>query len=151
MFRIYPTKQALFDAAVVEPFDVFLTEFTARWMAAPTPGGTPEEVLEQFVAELHDLVGKNRELVAALAASGSLTARTQPALAKLVEVGTVIAATHGLPFDPELSVRIAAVMVVSVTMLEDQLFPEAGEALRAEMVRMLIGAARYIPDSGGRP
>jgi AcrR family transcriptional regulator len=148
IFRIYPTKQALFDAAVVEPFDVFLSEFTARWLAAPTPGVTPEEVLQQFVDDLYDMVRANRQLVAALAASGSLTARTQPALAKLVQVGKVIAATHGLPFDPELSVRIAAVMVVSVTMLEDQLFGGAGDRLRAEMVRMLVGAARYIPDSG---
>jgi AcrR family transcriptional regulator len=147
IFRIYPTKQALFDAAVVEPFDHFLSEYTARWLAAPTPGGKPEEVLQQFVEELHDLVRENRQLVAALAASGSLTARTQPALAKLEKMGTVIAETHGLLFDPELSVRIAAVMVVAVTMLEDQLFDGAGDRLVAEMVRMLVGAARYIPNS----
>src|ERR1700752_1928578 len=72
IFRISPTKQALFDAAVVEPFDEFLSEFTARWLAAPMPGGTPEEVLEQFVVDLHDLVRQNRQLVAALATSGSL-------------------------------------------------------------------------------
>jgi AcrR family transcriptional regulator len=147
IFRIYPTKQALFDAAVVEPFDQFLSEYTARWLAAPTPGGNPEEVLQQFVEELHDLVRENRQLVAALAASGSLTARTQPALAKLEKMGTVIAETHGLLFDAELSVRIAAVMVVAVTMLEDQLFDGAGDRLVAEMVRMLVGAARYIPSS----
>ena len=147
IFRIYPTKQALFDAAVLEPFDEFLSEFTTRWLAAPTPGGDPEEVLQQFVEELHALVGENRQLVAALAASGSLTARTQPALAGLEKVGAVIAETHGLLFDPELSVRIAAVMVVAVTMLEDQLFEGAGDRLVAEMVRMLVGAARYIPDS----
>jgi AcrR family transcriptional regulator len=147
IFRIYPTKQALFDAAVVEPFDEFLSEYTARWLAAPTPGGTPEEVLQQFVEELHDLVRDNRQLVAALASSGSLTARTQPALDKLEKMGRVIAETHGLPFDPELSVRIAAVMVVAVTMVEDQVFDGAGDRLVAEMVRMLVGAARYIPDS----
>src|ERR1700739_4405399 len=83
IFRIYPTKQALFDAAVVEPFDQFLSEYTARWLAAPTPGGKPEQVLQQFVEELHDLVRENRQLVAALASSGSLTARTLPAFAKL--------------------------------------------------------------------
>ena len=147
LFRIYPTKQALFDAAVLEPFDEFLSEYTDRWLTAPTPGGNPEEVLQQFVEDLHDLVRENRQLVAALASSGSLTARTQPALAKLEKMGTVIAETHGLPFDPKLSVRIAAVMVVAVTMLEDELFDGGGERLVAEMVRMLVGAARYIPPS----
>ena len=38
-------------------------------------------------------------------------------------------------------------MVVAVTMLEDQLFDGAGDRLVAEMVRMLVGAARYIPNS----
>jgi hypothetical protein len=45
-------------------------------------------------------------------------------------------------------VRIAAVMVVAVTMVEDQLFDGANDRLVAEMVRMLVGAARYVPDSG---
>lgn len=148
IFRIYPTKQALFDAAVLEPFNEFLSEYTKRWLAAPTPGGRPEEVLQQFVEELHDLVRENRQLVAALASSGSLTARTQPALTRLQEMGTVIAETYGLPFDPELSVRIAAVMVVAVTMVEDQLFNGAKDRLVAEMVRMLVGAARYASTSG---
>ena len=149
IFRIYPTKQALFDAAVIEPFNEFLSAYTARWLAAPTPGGRPEEVLHQFVEELHDLVRQNRQLVAALASSGSLTARTQPVLAKLEKMGTVIAETHGLRFDPKLSVRIAAVMVVAVTLLEDELFDGTGNRLVAEMVRMLVGAARYIPSSNG--
>jgi AcrR family transcriptional regulator len=147
IFRIFPKKQALFDAAVIEPFDQFLSEYTDRWLAAPTPGGEPEEVLEQFVHDLHDLVRENRQVVAALAASGSLAARTQPALTKLEKMGAVIAETHGLLFDPKLSVRIAAVMVVAVSMLQDQLFDDAGDRLVPEMVRMLVGAARYIPDS----
>ena len=70
-----------------------------------------------------------------------------PALAGLDKTGAVIAETHGLLFDPELSVRIAAVMVVAVTMLEDQLFDGAGDRLVAEMVRMLVGAARFVPNS----
>ena len=146
IFRIYPSKQALFDAAVLQPFDEFISEYTARWMAAPIPGGKPEEVLQQFVEELLDLVRRNRHLVAALASSGSLTARAQPVLTKLEEMGAVIAQTHGLQFDPKLSVRIAAVMVVAVAMLEDELFGGAGDRLVTEMVRMLVGAARYIPD-----
>jgi AcrR family transcriptional regulator len=149
IFRIYPTKQALFDAAVLEPFEEFISAYTTRWLTAPAPGGNPEEVLQQFVEELHDLVRQNRQLVAALASSGSLTAHTQPVLAKLEKMGTVIAETHGLRFDPKLSVRIAAVMVVAVTLLEDELFDGAGNRLVAEMVRMLVGAARYIPSSNG--
>jgi len=150
MFRIYPNKQSLFEAAVIQPFDEFFSAYTAHWLAAPTPGGNPEDVLQQFVEELHELVRENRQLVKALASSGSLTVGTQPALSKLENMGAIIAETHGLAFDPELAVRIATVMVVAVTIVEDQLFDGAGDRLVAEMVRMLVGAARYVPDPIGR-
>jgi hypothetical protein len=42
-------------------------------------------------------------------------------------------------------------MVVALTMLEDELFGDAGNRLLAEMVRMLVGAARYTPARAGAP
>src|SRR5262249_33862027 len=42
IFRIYPTKQALFDAAVVEPFDEFLSEYTALGWRLPRRAATPK-------------------------------------------------------------------------------------------------------------
>src|SRR5215831_15082309 len=42
IFRIYPTKQALFDAAVLEPFDEFLSEYTALGWRLPRRAATPK-------------------------------------------------------------------------------------------------------------
>jgi len=147
MFRIYPTKEKLYEAAVLGPFEGFLDGFTAHWMAAELPGGRPEEVLEKFVRELHDLVSRNRSLIAALASGDPLTAGTQRALAQLETVGTAIAQSHGLDFDVPVAVRIATATVVATTMFEDALFPQplGGERLLNEMTRMLVGATVYRP------
>ncbi|MFE3002163.1 TetR/AcrR family transcriptional regulator [Nocardia sp. NPDC059246] len=145
MFRIYPTKEKLYEAAVLGPFDRFLESFTARWMAAEIPGGDPALVLQQFVADLHGLVVRNRRLIAALASADALTAGAQPALARLEAVGDAIARTNGLDFDVPVAVRIATATVVAATMFEDTLFPAAlgGERLLIEMTRMLVGATLY--------
>jgi AcrR family transcriptional regulator len=153
MFRIYPTKERLYEAAVLGPFEEFLDGFTARWMAAELPGGHPEEVLEQFVTELHALVSQNRSLIAALASAGPLTAGTQRALAQLETVGTAIARSHGLDFDVPVAVRIATATVVATTMFEDALFPAplGGERLLTELTRMLVGATVYRPKPQSLP
>ncbi|WP_157390388.1 TetR/AcrR family transcriptional regulator [Nocardia terrae] len=148
MFRIYPTKEKLYEAAVLGPFDRFLEDFTARWMAAEIPGGEPEIVLRQFVVELHGLVARNRSLITALASADALTAGAQPALTRLESVGQAIARTYGLDFDVPVAVRIATATVVAATVFEDTLFPGplGGERLLAEMTRMLVGATLH-PDS----
>ncbi|WP_169816209.1 TetR/AcrR family transcriptional regulator [Nocardia miyunensis] len=145
MFRIYPTKEKLYEAAVLGPFDRFLEDFTAKWMAAEIPGGDPALVLQQFVVELHGLVARNRHLIAALASADPLTGGAQPALSRLETVGEAIARTYGLDFDVPVAVRIATATVVATTMFEDTLFPAplGGERLLAEMTRMLVGATLH--------
>jgi AcrR family transcriptional regulator len=152
LFRAFTSKEKLFEAAVVEPFNAFLEGYTERWLQAPIPGGTPEEVLRQFVEELHDLAREHRELFAAMAYSTLGIAGTQPAFDRLAHMGEIIGRTHGLQFDAPVAVRIATTTVVAVSMLEDTLFPAGSgitrERIADEMLRMLIGAARYSPPPG---
>lgn len=145
MFRIYESKEHLYDAAVLGPFTEFLESFTARWMATETPGGHPAEVLEQFVTELHDLVSQNRALIAALDWSQAAAEHTQASLDHLESVGRAIAARYDLDFDVPVAIRIATASVVATTLLEDTLFPpdQRGERLRTELVRMLVGATLH--------
>lgn len=147
MFRIYPTKDALFEAAVLLPFEGFIDAFTRRWLEAEVPGGEPGAVLTQFVNELHQLVGENRSLVVALAASDQLASRTLGAIRRLEEVGEAIAAAYDLDFDVPVAVRIATIAVASTAMLEGSFFPpeQRGERLLAELTRMLVGSTVYIP------
>jgi AcrR family transcriptional regulator len=149
LFRIFASKERLFEAAVLGPFEDFLGSFTDAWLQAAVPGGTPEEVLPQFVRGVYALVRANRDLFAAMTSTNVLGTRARPALDRLEELGVVIASTQRLPFDPRVAVRIATAAVVSIALVRDDLFaPDSGiddERILAEMVRMLIGAARYAP------
>jgi len=122
-------------------------------MHAPVPGGSPEAVLPEFVRGLHDLVREHRELFAAMTFGHLVGTRAKPALDRLESMGAVIARTHGLRFDSAVAVRIATAAVVAVALVEDELFPpESGigsDRVVQEMVRMLIGAARYEPPATG--
>lgn len=148
MFRIYGSKERIFEAAVLAPFDQFIEEFTQRWLAAPLPGGEPADVLSQFVSELHRLVGENRALFAAVAATDQLGAGLQRALGRLEQVGDAIAETHDLVFDVPVAVRIAMVAVTATTLVEGSVFPEEqrGQRMLDELTRMLVGATLYQPD-----
>lgn len=149
MFRIYDSKEHVYDEAVLRPFTDFLEAFTERWMTTGTPGGHPAEVLEQFVTELHGLVSENRALIAALDWSQAAADHTQTSLGHLESVGRAIAERYDLDFDVPVAVRIATASVVATTLLEDSLFPpeQRGERLRTELIRMLVGATLYHPDN----
>ena len=148
MFRIYDSKEHLYDEGVLRPFTDFLDSFTERWTAAEAPVGHPAEVLEQFVTELHDLVSQNRALIAALDWNQTTAAHTQSSLDHLEAVGRAIAERYELDFDVPVAIRIATASVVATTLLEDTLFPEEqrGERLRAELIRMLVGSTLYRPN-----
>ncbi len=151
MFRIYESKERLYQEAVLRPFTEFLDSFTARWMTPETPGGHPAEVLEQFVDELHALVSEHRGLIAALDWNHAADASTQASLAHLERVGMAIAERHNLDFDVPVAVRIATAAVVATTLMEDTLFPpeQRGERLRTELTRMLVGATLHRDRSAG--
>lgn len=148
MFRIFGTKERIFEAAVLRPFDAFIEAFTEDWLAAPLPGGEPALVLAQFVSELHDLVGRNKALFAAVAGTDRVGAGLERALGRLEQVGDAIAATHGLVFDVPVAVRIAMVAVTATTLVEDSIFPEdqRGQRMLDELTRMLVGATLHQPD-----
>lgn len=155
LFRIFPTKEALYEAAVLQPFQDFLDGFRDRWMAAPVPGGDPTEVLRQFVVELHQLVRENRSVISAMGADDVFSEPIQRGFERLEQVGTAIADNYGLTFDVPVAVRIATVAVAAVGLLEDSLFPEdagiGSDRIVDEMVRMLVGATLYQPPPTSGP
>lgn len=148
MFRIFPTKEALYEAAVIEPFEAFLDDFHERWMSGPVPGGAPQDVLRQFVVGMHGLVRENRSIISALNTE-AVSSAVQKAFGGLEQVGHAIADSYGLDFDVAVAVRIATVAVTAVSLLEDSLFPAGtdigSDRIIDEMVRMLVGATLYRP------
>lgn len=148
IFRIFATKQAMYEASVVEPFRVFMQEFRDRWLAAPVPGGDPESVLRQFVVELHDLARENRDVLRA-AQSAPASDAVQAAFHSLEQVGEAISRTYGLKFDIAVAVRIATVAVGASALTEDSIFAGyESSRIQDELVRMLVGATLYREGPG---
>jgi AcrR family transcriptional regulator len=145
LFRHFPTKQVLFEAAVLEPFAEFLARYTEGWKDLPLSRSTPERILRQYAAELYDLVCEHRDLFAALMAHGLDSDELSEALSRLDAMGDSIADTHGLRYDTAVYVRSAFMMVVSTAVHENALF-RGVDASRARIVtglgEILVAAAR---------
>lgn len=62
----FATKAGLFEAAVVEPFDVFMEDFAARWRRAAAAPQSFEELARSWVGGMYDLLREHRRLVLAL-------------------------------------------------------------------------------------
>lgn len=147
LFRHFPTKELLFEAAVLEPFEEFLARYTAGWQDLPLEHGDPEAVLRVYAAELYDIVDAERELFAALMARGFRSAELTRALRKLDAMGDAVAKAHGLQYDTPVSVRAAFAMVVSTVVFGDALFTGVRRVSRDRIVTelgdMLVGAALH--------
>jgi AcrR family transcriptional regulator len=150
LFRAFGSKQQLFEAAVVQPFDDFLAAYADRWMGRDMPLGTTEELLRQFVEELYELALEHADLFRAMSQADLARAGAPPAFARLEAMGESIKRATGAQFDPHLGVRIAAVTVIATAHFGDALFGRSTDRQRVvdELVRMLVGAALYVPPTG---
>jgi AcrR family transcriptional regulator len=146
LFRHFPTKERLFEAAVLEPFDDFVSGYTAAWADGPPADEPMEEIMRRYTEEVYEIVRANRPLIMALV-SGELLERGLPdAFSRLEAMGEAVAATQGFSFDSRVAVRAGFMMVASVALMEEGLFAGARvsrERLIAEMTAILTGGLVY--------
>jgi AcrR family transcriptional regulator len=147
LFRHYPTKERLFEAAVIEPFEEYVARYTEGWRHVPATAADPATVLRDYAAELYDIVAAERELFAALMARGLHSDELTAAFARLDEMGETMATQYGLDYDVPVAVRTAFMMVMSSSVFQASLFPGADGLTRdrivAELGEMLVGAALH--------
>lgn len=149
LFRAFASKEKLFEAAVLQPFDDFLAAYTDRWLEQPISDDVrPEALLRQFVDGLYDLAVEHRELFRAAARTELVRDGAQPAFARLEQVGERLRAAHGLAFDAHVAARVATVAVIATAHYADSLFAPPADRQRVvdELVRMLVGAVLYVPE-----
>lgn len=150
MYRNFPSKENLFNEAVLVPFASFLRTFRDHWVAAPPANRDPELMLRPFVTELFDIVRQHRHLLLAMKSSPEAVDLIAETFSALEEAGVVIAALRDGPIDIEVGVRVATLMVVAVGLAEEIVFPPASfttERLLDEMVTALVARAVYRPDN----
>ncbi|MGH9037909.1 MAG: TetR/AcrR family transcriptional regulator [Acidimicrobiia bacterium] len=149
LFRHFSSKQRLFDRAILRPFQDFVAEFVEQWEAHDPGEQTPEELFRYFVGGFYDLLQENRELTLALAAAslfegdanGMFGSRNSPLselLKRVDDVAEAESAIRGYAYDPPVAVRLVVGMILSVTLLEDWLFPPRRRPSRTRAVNEIV-------------
>jgi AcrR family transcriptional regulator len=132
LFRHYGTKAGLFRRTVLAPVSDFIKSWIEGWSEEVESGDLPPEIsCLSYVGGLYDLLTSNRDLLIALIAAqayepdmsddGSGLSAVLPTLEDLV----VAAVKKGgySQVDPAIAVRIVFGMVLSMAVLEQQMYP----------------------------
>lgn len=150
LFRYFPTKGALFRAAMVEPLGAHFQRFMARTMAPDAGGGALERQAGDYIAELQDFISKHERMFLSLVAAEAYPAGDVEGLDGIDALhdyfargaATMQARTGGdAKIAPELMVRVSFATVLSCAIFRDWLFPPelaSGDALRGAVVRFVL-------------
>lgn len=160
LFRHFGSKQAVYDAAVLDPFVRFVQTFVDDWTRAPSAAQEPERLALDYVTGFHELCREHRDLIALLSAepddrSGSAPGATARALiraqldALVTQLGRHHAGAGSEPgMDPRLAVRFAIAIVVGAAQLGDEFF-DVGDRLATELAAFVVRGAGH--DDGREP
>jgi AcrR family transcriptional regulator len=148
IFRVYRSKEELFNAAIMSPFETFMSRYAGEWLPDPTRG-TPEEALREFAEDLYTLVAQHRPVFTAMVTNGLIGQGIQPLFDRLEQVSNAIRDEYGLRWDTPIAARAMVAMVATMATLDDVLYPLDNRPDRArivdELTRILIGAAGLLP------
>ena len=147
LFRHFPTKERLFEAAVIEPFEEYVARYTRGWRDLAVTAEDPATILREYAAELYDIVAAQRELFAALMARGLHSDELTATFGRLDEMAKTVAADYDVHYDGPVAVRAAFMMVLSTSVFHASLFGADAamtrERIVTELGEMLVGAALH--------
>jgi AcrR family transcriptional regulator len=158
LFNQFPSKAALFDAAVIEPFVQLLTSYVDEWIE-DTTDATPEQRLQRLIQGLYKLARQHRTaLLTALAAAGD---RSPGATQLLDQLARAMHRLEGITPSPRyrdeyrgLDMPAVAAntagMILGVALLDPLIFPSAtrrpsNRRLTDEMRKLLLDGMRHRP------
>jgi AcrR family transcriptional regulator len=147
IFRAFSSKEELFKAAVLSPFEQFMARYTGEWLPEPTRG-TPQEALREFAEELYTLVSEHRHIFTAVVSNGLVGPAAQPVFDRLEQVSDAIKNEYGLQWDTPIAARAMVAMVSTMAVFENAIYPTGNKPDRTriidELTRILIGAAGLL-------
>jgi AcrR family transcriptional regulator len=135
LFRHFGTKSGLFEATTLERFRLAVDEFVVRWDRRPVAAGKEEEHARSYLAALLRLVRAQRGVMFALLTLDrdepevkAIHAAALVAFERLVDGITrhVLRDADGellTGVDPDATPSVVAAVVLSVTLLDEWLFP----------------------------
>jgi AcrR family transcriptional regulator len=99
IFRAFTSKQELFNAAVLMPFENFMAHYSGEWLPDPARG-TPQEALREFAEDLYTLVSEHRHIFTAVVTNSLVGPAAQPVFDRLEQVSDAIKDEYGLQWTP---------------------------------------------------
>lgn len=145
IYRQFGTKAGLFDAAVVAPYQRFMSNFTEAWGQELRQPRSGREVVRSFVTLLYDTLSSNRSLILAYICvtrfralpsdngdHGSVISRE---LTKMDDwVAQASADLDFLDLDHPVTVRCSFAMVMGIVLHDDLLFSSGAQHPSRERV-----------------
>lgn len=153
IYRQYGNKSELFQEAVLQPFVDFVEAFTIAWQKQRDEPWTEQELMREFIADLFDNLRDHRDaLIGLIAANGTLDARTQKEMDRLLrrmysdlkDMGQAEASRRGwFPAeDMEVTVRLVVAMVTAVAAF-DRFFLTGRRLGRERLIDHMTALALY--------
>ena len=165
IFRLYPSKQALFRAAIFEPLNRHFADFQVRVMAGQA-GGSQRDLARRYIAELQQFIGQHSRMLMSLIVASAYDRDSGEGPAEIAALQDYFAhgaATmaarvgEGAAVDPALMVRVSFAAVLANALFADWLFPPglaSAEAISEATAAFVIDGIRAnadpaLDDEGG--
>lgn len=141
LFRHFDNKEGLFERAVLEPFEQFITEFSGR-SARPWADASLEQVVREYIELLLGYIQENEVLIRALlnarAHLPNLAGRLERLLDALQQLAADAMVEFGLSANNiEISTRLTLGMILASVVHVDVLFPQGERPSHDQMVDAL--------------
>jgi AcrR family transcriptional regulator len=139
LFSHFGSKEGIFEAAVLAPFEEFVRRYVREWGGASRNFGDLPEMMARYVEELYALVREQRQLMRALPLEYLAHGPARAILAQVEAVARELKVAGGYAADPAIAVRGTFALVTSLALLEEQLLPgREREEIVNEITAMLV-------------
>jgi AcrR family transcriptional regulator len=115
LFNHFNSKQQLFAAAVMRPFEALVDQQLTDWEELAAAGTGSNRMMRAYVEGLWRLVRENRALFRALSAD-PFGAHVTPVLDRLEQLTTKVANRQRYSIDPHIAVRIVFAAVTNLAL-----------------------------------
>lgn len=143
LYRYFPSKVAVFEAAVSAPFQDFLDGFLQEWKAHTVSDLPNRELFVRFNERLYDVALENRKMILALLSAdafagdavGDLAGMLVNGLPELVSQLEAEKSSRGWDgVDMQVGARAVIAMVVGTALLGDWLFGSERERIGRQRI-----------------
>ncbi|WP_155927678.1 TetR/AcrR family transcriptional regulator [Mycolicibacterium sp. CBMA 234] len=118
LFNHFTSKQQLFAAAVLQPFEALVEQQLVEWQHVVALGAEPHQMMRVYVEGLWTLVRDNRALFRALS-TDPFGAHVTPVLDRLEQLTAEIGRRHSYRYDAHIAVRIVFAAVTALALHEE--------------------------------